>query len=132
MYIPFFTDERGSAGLVVIMVIFAIVSLVLGGVIFFGVDDLETGYAELKSSESLLSAESCAEEAVLRIKRDANYSGGEVIVGNSTCGIVITGNPCGTCEVNITSVTGIYARHLRMTVTKTGSLVNITSWQEID
>jgi hypothetical protein len=126
------SNQTGSAGLIVVMIVLAIISLMLGGVMFFGVDDLETGYSEWRSTESIMSAESCAEEAILRIKRNASYNGGTLPVGNAVCTIVVQGTPCGSCTVNISSVTGPYTRRLQTTLVKSGSLVTLTSWQEVD
>lgn len=125
-------NQKGSAGLIVVMITLAIVSLIIGGVMFFGVDDLETGYAEWRSTESMMSAESCADEALLRIKRNASYTGGTLIVGNSTCTIMVVGTPCGACTLNISSVTGPYTRRLQAAMTKSGSLVTLSSWKEVD
>lgn len=115
-----------------VMIMLAIISLMLGGVAFFGMDDLETGFSELKSSEAMMAAESCGEEALLRIKRNASYTGGILSVGNATCTIAVTGTPCGTCTVNVSAVTGSYTRRLQSTVVKSGSLITISSWQEVD
>ncbi|MEK7451891.1 MAG: hypothetical protein AAB664_00985 [Patescibacteria group bacterium] len=125
-------NQKGAAGLIVMMILLAITSLIIGGFMFFGVDDLETGYAKWRSDESILSAESCAEEALLRVKRNASYTGGTLNVGNSTCTIAIVGSPCGTCTVNVSSVTGPYTRRLQTTMTKSGSLMTLSTWQEVD
>ncbi len=133
MFRSFPHNQKGSVGLIVVMITLAIVSLLIGGVMFFGVDDLETGYAEWRSSESMMSAESCGEEALLRIRRDASYTGGTLTVGNSTCTITVVGTPCGACILNISSVTaGSYTRRLQATMTKFGSNVTLSSWQEVD
>jgi hypothetical protein len=132
MSLLLFHQKNGSAGIMVIMILFAIASLVIGGITVIGVDDLETGYASWKSSESMRVAESCAEEALLRIKRNASYTGGTLQIGNTTCTMTVVGTPCGTCTVSISAQSGVSTKHLQTTLTKSGSLVTLTGWQEIE
>lgn len=126
------SDERGASGIIVMMIMLAIVFLMIGGVAFFGMDDLETGYAEWRSSDSVLAAQSCTEEAIVRMKRDSDYTGGNLAVGNSVCSIAIVGTPCGQCTINVTAKTGLYTRRLQTEITKSGAVVTITSLKEID
>ncbi|MBT5808681.1 hypothetical protein HOI18_05410, partial [Candidatus Uhrbacteria bacterium] len=62
-------DERGAAGLMMVIVMSALVVLIVTSVAFTGLDDLDIGYSEELSNDILLSAESCAEEALIRLSR---------------------------------------------------------------
>lgn len=115
-----------------IVIILAVALLIVSSTALTGVDDLEIGYAQQASTHALLAAQSCAEEAMLRLSRDNTYSGGTLAVGESTCTISVTGTPCGACTVHVDSTRESFTRSIDVGVTITGTQVDITSWEEVD
>ena len=125
-------DERGAAALMIMVIILAVAVLLVSSTAFIGVDDLEIGFAEQAGSHALIAAESCADEAILRLSRDNTYVGGSLIVGESTCTVIVTGVPCGSCTIAVTSARDSFTRRLEVGVDVSGSDVVITSWEEVD
>lgn len=123
-------DQRGAAALIVIVVILAVGILLVSTTAFIGVDDLEVGFATQAGGHAVLAAESCAEEAMLRLSRDASYAGGTLPVGASTCTIAVAGMPCGACTIDVASTRGTFTRNVQVGVTVSGSTVDITNWEE--
>jgi len=125
-------DERGAAAIIVTIIMLAVAMLVVSTTALIGLDDLDTGYASQTSNDSILSAQSCVEEAITRLTRDSSYTGGTLDVGGSQCSVSVTGAPCGSCTIQVESVKEQYTRKLEVDVTLTGSTVEITNWEEID
>jgi len=96
-----------------------------------GMGDLELGFSQQSGGDVVLSAESCVEEALIRLSRNASYSGGSLTVGQSTCTISVTGTPCGTCTVTAEATANRYTRKIQAGVIVAGSAVDLTSWEEI-
>lgn len=123
-------NERGAAALIVIVVILSVGILLVSTTAFIGVDDLEVGFSQQAGGHALLSAESCAEEAMLRLSRNASYTGGTLAVGESMCTITVTGTPCGSCTIDVASTRDTFTRNVQVQVTVSGSAVDITRWEE--
>ncbi len=125
-------DERGAAALMVIVIILAVAILVVSSTALTGIDDLEIGFSHSAGSRAVLSAQSCAEEAMLKLSRDNSFVGGTLAVGEATCTMIVTGTPCGACTIGVESTQDTFTRSIEVDVTVTGSQVDITSWREVD
>lgn len=125
-----FCDERGAAAITVMIIIVAMAMLVVSSTAFVRIDDLDMGYSTGVSGDALLSAESCAEEALIRLSRDSSYSGGSLEVGIATCTISVTGTPCGNCTITVEAIAQDYTRNVQVGITITGGAIDITSWSE--
>lgn len=123
-------DERGAVALIISIVMLAVVTLVISATAFSGLDDLDQGFAAQKSEDILLSAESCAEEALLRLSQDSSFSGTSLQVGEAACTITVTGTPCGTCTITAAATGEGYTRNIQVGVTVSGGSIDITSWEE--
>lgn len=125
------TDQRGAAALTVFVIILAVSLLVMSTTALIGIDNLTTGFSEQASSDMILSAESCTEEAMIRLSRENTYAGGALSVGDATCTITVTGAPCGDCTIDVEAVGNDFTRNIRANVTVVGSTVDVTAWKEV-
>lgn len=125
-------NERGAAAIMMMVIILAVGILIVSTTALIGVDDLEIGFSQEAGSHAILAAESCAEEAMLRLSRNSSYTGGSLTVGESSCTIAVTGTPCGSCTIDVTSTRDNFTRNVQVGVTVSGSSVDITSWEEED
>ena len=125
--------QSGAIALISLLII-AAVTLAIGlSLNLLGLDEMRMGFRESKSSEAFHVAESCLEEAFMRLKRDANYTGGNLSIGAGSCNIVITAN--GTQR--IINVSGTVSQLIRKIQTTINVLNDGTtfgnetiSWQE--
>jgi len=106
--------------------------LVNNGNKVFILDNLERGFSDWVGTKSVLSAESCAEEAVLRIKRDSSYAGEVLVIGDTSCVIQVTGTPCGSCEITARATTAGHTRGISSNIVKSGGSVVINTWSEVN
>lgn len=132
LLISVYRDERGAAALIVFLVVLAVSLIVVSTTSLTGVGNLSIGFSTQASSDVVLSAESCVEEAFVRLTRDNSYAGGMLTVGDSTCTVSVTGIPCGACTVDVEATGNNFTRQIRAGVTMSGSTVNVTSWEEVE
>jgi len=55
-----------------------------------GIGELDMGFSENQSKETLALADGCVQEALLRLSRNAGYAGGVVSVEDGSCTITVT------------------------------------------
>ena len=84
--------QKGAIALISLLIITAVALAIGLSLNLLGIDEMRMGFRESKSSETYHVAESCLEEALMRFKRDANYSGGTLQIGNGSCNINIVVN----------------------------------------
>ena len=126
------SDQRGAAAIIVTIIMLAIAVLVVSTTALMGLDSLDIGMATQTGNDAILSGQSCVEEAMIRLSRNHSYTGGTLDVGDASCTIVVTGTPCGDCTIDVTSSEQGYTRSVQAGVSVAGSLVDLTSWQEIE
>ena len=124
-------NQRGAAALISVVVMTAIIVVAVSGTALIGIGNLDAALGYFQGTHAVLAAESCNEEAMLRLQRSSSYTGGTLAVGNATCTIVVTGNPC-PCVITTTAVDGSYTRRVQANVTLVSGNATITSWQEND
>lgn len=132
LLISAYRDERGAAALIVLLVVLAVSLIVVSTTSLTGIGNLSIGFSTQVSSDVVLSAESCVEEAFVRLTRDNSYAGGTLTVGDSTCTVTVTGAPCGACTVDVEATGTNFTRQIRAGVTISGSTVDVTSWEEVE
>lgn len=74
-------------------------------------------------------AESGAENAVIRLLRDPNYTGETLTVGTGTAVITVTGTTTKT--ITSSGTNGSYLRKIQIVVGYVNNILTITSWQEV-
>lgn len=126
------TDERGAAALIVVVILMAVFVLVISRVALTGLDELAANQSAQLGTTTILSAESCVEEAMLRLSRNNTYAGGSLTVGDIACAISVTGTPCGTCTIDVEANAPNYTRRIQSDVQVIGSVVNVLNWSEME
>ncbi|MBI4599163.1 hypothetical protein HY734_03150 [Candidatus Uhrbacteria bacterium] len=124
------TDRRGAALLVGVVLFTALLLLLSGGMALGAWQALETGLAARGSGHLMLAAESCAEEAMTQLTRDAAYAGETMEVGPASCTISVAGVPCGSCTIRVEAAEGSWVRRLEVDATVDASTIVITRWEE--
>ncbi|MFH1632227.1 MAG: hypothetical protein ABIA47_04425 [bacterium] len=128
----FRSTKKGAAALISILIFTALIALMAVSVGLMGLNNLEAGFSEQISTDVILSAESCVEEAMLRLTRNSSYAGGSLSVGEVDCDIVVTGAPCGNCTIAVEASREFYTRNIVADVAVSGLSVDILTWEEID
>jgi len=126
-------NQKGAAALMIVIILTALIVLIVSFSQLAGMDILEFGFSAKTGQDVLMVAESCSEEAFLRLSRDANYRGGTVTVGNTVCVISVSGtNPCTECEIVAEATGNGFTRTIRTEIRLENEDLLITDWEEID
>ena len=126
--------QAGFIALASMLVISAVTLAIATSVALLGVGEANTALGFKKGQEVLKNAEGCGEEALLRLRDNASYSGGSLSVGNGSCTISISGTGSDkTIDVEA-AIAGPpeYVRKIQLVVKRTGNSINIISWQEVE
>ena len=125
--------HRGFIALTSLVIISAIILAISLGVSLRGVDESKTGLSQELGTRAHAAVERCVEEALMRLKNDLLYAGGESIIeGGESCDIRAVG---GSGNVNRTieaqSTVSGYTKKIRAVASVINPLTVIESWQTI-
>ena len=121
--------QRGVVTLATTVVIFFVALVLVLSVQFLGVGELLIGFEEGKSEQAFEFADSCVDEAVLRVKRNNSYTGGTLSLEDASCTIVVSGGG-STRTIDVSATVGTITRKIQTVVTITGSPFSHVSWEE--
>ncbi len=122
--------NNGQALITLLFYVMIILIITTGAVMLIATNSLSA----TKLQEGVLAysiAEGGAENAVLRVLRDPNYTGeSNLIVGDGTADIVVTpGNPV---TIISTGTLNRFKRKIQVNMTRTSGYYSIVSWREIE
>ncbi|MBD3208670.1 MAG: hypothetical protein GF370_04440 [Candidatus Nealsonbacteria bacterium] len=130
-------NKKNEKGYIALLSIIIVSSLLLLAVSYFNlasINEAKLGLKESHSEESFYLAQACAEEALMRLKEDLGYSGGEVLeFSKGECNILSlegAGN-----EDRIIKTLGSVAditRRIRIVIGSVNPQTEIDSWEEVE
>lgn len=85
-------NKEGFIALITVLIVSAITIIVAATTIFLGLSESLLGFSADRSHEAFQLAESCAEEAYFRLKKDFSFSSETLIFDSGSCSISITGS----------------------------------------
>jgi len=118
--------------LLITVIILGIVALATGlSIALRAVGELDMGNAGTQSEQAQAVVDACMGEALIKIGRDATYSGETLTIGQIACTIGVTIN--GTSRtVTVTALSGRWTRAVQTTAAVTGTGVTLRRWQSIE
>jgi len=127
--------NEGLAALFTVIVVAAATLIMAFNSSLLGLGELDMGYTSQKGSEIFSMADGCIEESFRRLRLDNTYTGGSVIIGDSSCiiGVVPAGND-RTITVTASTTAGHYKKLEAGITLSTDSLpvITLNSWEEKD
>ncbi len=123
-------DNRGVAALMVVVIIGAAVLLMSYSASLLGIGELDMGYVSQRGHEALALAEGCAEEALIRLRFNQNYTGSTLNIGDNSCIIFVTGDTNNKI-ISVNSTVDKYHKAIKVTASISSSTVQISGWEEI-
>ena len=116
-----------------ILVISAISLAIAVSISLLGVDEAKSSNSYKFGQQTIKIAESCIEEALLRLKVNPSYNGDSLNVGSGTCNISITANGAQrTISVTAQTVAEVdYLKNIEVTAVLAGTAINILSWNQM-
>jgi hypothetical protein len=128
-------NTSGFTALLSIIIIVSVALMISLSVNMSGMNQLQDTMTQTFSSEAFSFADSCIEEGMVRLKRDAHYPGGSLTINNIACEIQITELNDNQYQISADALSeNNYYRHIDavITITLNGLARNIiiNSWQE--
>ena len=131
-------SNAGFSALFSIIIVAAAVLLLSRSAAILGLGELDLGYTHQKGQEALAVADGCVEEALRRIRLDANYAGNtELTVTNGTCSIVVVDPeaPSNQRVVTVVGTQGVYNKVVEVVISLSSDplpVLTVESWAELD
>jgi len=121
--------QKGFIALITILIILGALSLIGLGISQLSIFEAQMGLQKSQSSQAFYLANLCAEEALMRLKEDSNYTGNETLnIENGNCQILpIEGNWTIKTVGNFQN----QIKKIKIIVSQINPQTVITSWQEV-
>ncbi|MBU0598291.1 hypothetical protein KKF61_04870 [Patescibacteria group bacterium] len=126
------TSQSGYIALIAVIII-TVVTLSIGlSLNILSIGETQAGLSVQQSGQSFGIADSCMQEAYLRLKQDSSYAGGNLNIGEGSCRITVTGallRRTITVESDVNNVIKRLESDIRITLSGD---IRILSWQELN
>ena len=128
--------SRGKPGfvfLISVLIIGAIVTAMSTSLILLGIAAEQNGMTVVQSAQAYEYAQTCAERALLSLRSDLTYDGGETVTfSNGTCTVMHAGGSGNTDRtLCLEGTSGRTTRRLEIAIRKVYPQATVTSWREV-
>jgi len=128
-------SEKGQIALIAVLTISAAVLIVSLAISSIGVNETLMSFDDQQGEQSFLIADSCVNEALMRLKRvkageEAAYVGGTLNFGTDSCIITVTPQ-VNNQIIDVTSTVNSKINRKIQVVLQWNPTYALTSWQEI-
>lgn len=125
--------NQGYIALISILIISSLLAIIASSASLISISESKTGLKESQSWEAFYLATACAEDALMKLKEDINYPGGETLTFESgTCYIAFVEGTGENNRVVKTSGTVLaQIRKIRIEIEQINPEMAIKSWQEV-
>ncbi|MBU0975446.1 MAG: hypothetical protein ABIE03_00585 [Patescibacteria group bacterium] len=120
-------EQSGAALLISLLVISALALVLAVGVNLSAIDDVLRSSQSRYSLRSEAAADSCLDEALIRLKWDVSYSGGNIDMDEGSCSVSVSG--AGSLKsISVSGSAGNSVTELLVEVDLSGTSPIINSW----
>jgi hypothetical protein len=127
-------QKRGSIALISLLIISAFTLLIVLAASEASVLTYERYLNESSGETTYYGAESCLEEAIIRLESDVNFAGGTLTIDDdTTCTTTVTGTTDKTISISVDFLDYTQNYEAVVRFVQNGSIYNseLISWQEI-
>jgi hypothetical protein len=122
-------ESLAGHALVTLLVVITASMVMISAAVVLTIATSEASSLVLRSQQTLMVAEAGLEEALMRLLRDPNYTGGTLTLGSSTATITVTGsNPKTVLAI---AETGAISRRVQVLVTEDMGMMVVSEWKEL-
>lgn len=121
--------NRGFTAITSVLIISAVVLVISISVSLLSIGEGQSGLATYKGEASYFLTDGCVEDALLKAKQNASYTGGTLTRPEGSCTISIS--KAGNTWTVTASNSGTYTKSIQVIIQRTGSSVTVSSWNEI-
>ncbi len=122
-------NMRGFIALMIVLLISAITLTVGVSLGLLSISEIQMSLQKNQSSQSYYLANLCAEQALMKLKENSNYSGDEIInIGNGNCTILsIEGN----WIIKVSAFSSGQIKKMKLVVSQINPEIIVDSWEEV-
>jgi hypothetical protein len=126
------SNTNGFLVMLSILIVSAVGVSIATSLLLLGTSGSRTSFANEQSSQARALADTCAEEALERIRKDSTYTGTVTItLGQGTCTYAVTNTGGENRTINASSTVDSLTRKVRVLLDDVTPQINATSWQEV-
>ncbi len=121
---------HGYIALSTVLIISVVVIALSTTVSLLSIGEAQSSFAQLKGEDTLDFVEGCAEDALLKARVNAAYTGGTITRPEGTCSVSIS-KAGSQWTIDVTTTATAYIRTIRVVCNRTGTGLTLISWKEI-
>lgn len=126
-----FKAHPGLVSLTTTIVVGSAALLIVLFLVLTSIDLVQQGLTDTEYAETFVAADSCLEEAMLRLNSDEDYSGDDYTIGSVDCTVSVAGaGSTRTLTVEASQGTQ-YVSRIQADVDLSTSPIHITNWEQI-
>lgn len=118
----------GAAVLILVLMIGAVALAVGTGIALGSIGEMSMGYGDAQSKKALALADSCAEEAMLKLRASPAYAGGTITLPEGSC-VVAVSDSAGNKRIDVTATSARWTERASLTVDPSGSRLSLVDWK---
>jgi len=125
-------NQKGYIALIAVIIV-VMVTLAIGlSLNLLSISEMKSGLLKQQSWQSFTLADSCLDEALLRLRRDANFSGANLNIGRGSCTITVVRQGFFGRVITVESNVDNIIRNLRAEVRIFLGRIVFNDWRELD
>jgi len=121
-------DKSGATILLTVLIVTSIITIITLAMGIQSINQQLIILNQRKSTDIFYTADACADEALINLERDNNYTGEQINYDNIICSIAIAGNG-NNKTITVTADDNIWSRNITVETSLNPEL-QITSWTE--
>lgn len=124
-----FKVQSGFIALITTLIIFSIALSIGLGISLLSISEMKMGLKKTQSSQAYFLANLCAEQALMNLKEDISYLGGEIIeIEEGSCQILPVE---GSWTIKVSGSFKNQIKKIKIVVSQVNPETIIESWQEL-
>ena len=125
--------QKGYIALILILIISGVTLLIAISTSLFGISESGMGLQKSQSSEVFYLATLCAEDALMKLKDDLNYSGNETLTFDEGSCDILSLEGSGNQDRTIKTTGAAYnqTRKIKIEIAQVNPIMEINTWQEV-
>jgi hypothetical protein len=123
-------NENGATALLLVLIVSAAASAWALGAARSGMNEMEAGHMVQEAEAVAYVGEGCVEEALGRLRTDANYAGGTLEMSGASCAVSVSASGSSR-TVTARVAAGNYHKRIQVDATLFDRTITVQSWKEV-
>lgn len=122
--------QKGYVAILTVLILMSVIITAATTVTLLSIGEAQSALALYKGEDTLAFVEGCAEDALLKSRASASYTGGPITRPEGTCSVTI--NKAGTTwTITVSTTNTLYVRTIQIVINRLPTGITLTSWKEI-